>query len=308
MRKSGANVGPALTLALETNVTNPPGHRAAAPAISAGTTQRMHPVKHGRILLDMADGVAVMTLNDPGVLNAFGQKLREDMSAALDTLEASEARCLLITGAGRAFCSGANLADPDRKPRDRQAEARGEAKSDLESWYHPTFLRLRALPIPIVAAVNGVAAGAGMSLALSADIKLAARSAYFLQAFARIGLVPDCGSSYVLPRMIGMSRAMELSLLAEKLPAETALDWGLINRVVDDAQLLGEAITMARRLADGPRSLGLIRRLYWESLENTYEAQLDLEGKLQTEAGLSADYTEGVTAFREKRPAHFTGR
>ena len=169
-------------------------------------------------------------------------------------------------------------------------------------------MRLRALPFPIVAAINGVAAGAGMSLALSADIKLAVRSAYFLQAFARIGLVPDCGSSYVLPRMIGMSRALELSLLAEKLPAETALDWGLINRVVDDAELMREASTMARRLADGPRSLGLIRRLYWESLENTYEAQLALEARLQTEAGLSADYTEGVTAFREKRPARFSGR
>lgn len=270
--------------------------------------QGKHQVKHGRILLDMADGVAVMTLNDPGVLNAFGQKLREDMSDTLDRLEASDARCLLITGAGRAFCSGANLADPDRPPRDREAEARGEAKSDLESWYNPAFMRLRALRIPIVAAVNGVAAGAGMSLALSADLKLAARSAYFLQAFARIGLVPDCGSSYILPRMIGMSRALELSLLAEKLPAETALEWGLINRVVDDAQLLGEALTMARRLADGPRSLGLIRRLYWEGLENGYEDQLALEARLQTEAGLSADYAEGVTAFREKRPARFSGR
>lgn len=265
-------------------------------------------MRHGRILLEAADGVAVMTLNDPGVLNAFGLKLREDMSQALDAVEAGGARCLLITGAGRGFCSGANLTDPDRPPRDRQAEARGEAKSDLESWYNPTFLRLRALPIPVVAAVNGVAAGAGMSLALSADIKVAARSAYFLQAFARIGLVPDCGSSYILPRMIGLTRALELSLLAEKLPAETALAWGLVNRVANDDLLMPEAMAMARRLADGPRSLGLIRRLYWEGLENSYEGQLALEAKLQTEAGLTQDCAEGVAAFREKRPAKFHGR
>jgi 2-(1,2-epoxy-1,2-dihydrophenyl)acetyl-CoA isomerase len=262
---------------------------------------------NGRILLDVADGVAVMTLNHPATLNAFGAKLRADMTEALDQVEAGDARCLLITGAGRGFCSGANLNDPDRPPRDREAEARGEAKSDLQSWYHPTFLRLRALKIPVVAAVNGIAAGAGMSLALSADIKIAARSAAFLQAFARIGLVPDCGASYLLPRLIGVSRAMELSLLAEPLAAETALAWGMINRVVDDAALMETSMAMARRLADGPVSLGLIRKLYWESLENTYSGQLDLEAKLQSQAGLSADHAEGVAAFREKRKARFQG-
>jgi 2-(1,2-epoxy-1,2-dihydrophenyl)acetyl-CoA isomerase len=264
-------------------------------------------MKHGRVLLEMRDSIAVMTLNDPPVLNAFGVKLREDMTAALDAIETSGARCLLITGAGRAFCSGANLSDPDRPPRDREAEARGEAKSDLEAWYHPTFLRLRALEMPVVAAVNGIAAGAGMSLALSADLKIAARSASFLQAFARIGLVPDCGSSYILPRLIGMSRAMELSMLAERLPAETAHQWGMINRVVDDASLMPEALGLAQRLAQGPRSLALIRRLYWEALENQYAEQLSLEGKFQSVAGLTADYSEGVAAFREKRAARFIG-
>ena len=132
--------------------------------------------------------------------------------------------------------------DPDRVARDRAAEARGEIKSDLETWYNPMFLRLRALSIPIVTAINGMAAGAGMSLALTGDIRIAARSASFLQAFARIGLVPDCGSSWLLPRMIGMARAMELSLLAERLPAETALSWGLINRLEDDAALLPKAM------------------------------------------------------------------
>lgn len=262
---------------------------------------------NGRVLLHLEDNVAVMTLNDPGVLNAFGMKLKQDMTAALDATEAAGARCLVITGAGRAFCSGANLADPDRPPRDRQAEARGEVKSDLEAWYNPTFLRLRDLPIPVVTAINGIAAGAGMSLALSGDIRIAARSASFLQAFARIGLVPDCGSSFLLPRLIGTARALELSLLAEPLNAETALAWGMINRVVDDAALMTEAMAMARRLADGPASLGMIRRLYWEGMTNSYPEQLALEARVQIAATLSEDFREGVAAFREKRKPRFTG-
>jgi 2-(1,2-epoxy-1,2-dihydrophenyl)acetyl-CoA isomerase len=265
-------------------------------------------MKHGRIILETTDDVAVLTLNDPSVLNAFGQKLREDMTIAMDQVEAGSARCLVITGAGRAFCSGANLTDPDRPPRDRAAEARGEAKSDLHSWYNPMFMRLRGLSIPIVTAINGIAAGAGMSLALTGDIRIAARSASFLQAFARIGLVPDCGSSWILPRLVGMARAMELSLLAERLPAETALSWGLINRLEDDAALMPRAMELARGLAAGPMSLGLIRQMYWQSLENTYSGQLDLEAKLQTQAGMSRDYAEGVAAFREKRPATFQGQ
>jgi 2-(1,2-epoxy-1,2-dihydrophenyl)acetyl-CoA isomerase len=265
-------------------------------------------MKHGRIRLETTGDVAVMTLNDPTVLNAFGQKLREDMTVAMERVEAGSARCLIITGAGRAFCSGANLNDPDRPPRDRGAEARGEAKSDLEAWYNPMFMRLRALPIPIVTAINGMAAGAGMSLALSGDIRIAARSASFLQAFARIGLVPDCGSSWLLPRMIGMSRAMELSLLAERLPAETALSWGLINRMEEDADLMPKAMELARGLAAGPKSLGLIRRLYWEGMDNCYSDQLNLEAKLQNQAGMTGDYTEGVAAFREKRAAKFSGQ
>jgi len=263
---------------------------------------------NGRVLLDIQDNVAVLTLNDPSVLNAFGFKLRQDVTWTLDRLENENARCLMITGAGRAFSSGANLNDPDRPPRDRAAEARGEVKSELEAWYNPFFLRLRDLNMPIVTAINGIAAGVGMSLALVGDIRIAARSASFLQAFAKIGLVPDGGSSYMLPRMIGMARAMELSMLAERLPAETALEWGLINRLVDDADLMASSMEMARRLADGPASLTLIRKMYWGSLENSYEQQLGLEAKLQLQAGMTADYTEGVTAFREKRKTRFTGR
>jgi 2-(1,2-epoxy-1,2-dihydrophenyl)acetyl-CoA isomerase len=170
------------------------------------------------------------------------------------------------------------------------------------------FMRLRALPIPIVTAINGMAAGAGMSLALTGDIRIAARSASFLQAFARIGLVPDCGSSWLLPRLIGMARAMELSLLAERLPAETALSWGLINRLEEDDALMPRAMEVAQGLAAGPRSLGLIRQMYWQAMENTYSDQLDLEAKLQSQAAVTRDYEEGVAAFREKRPARFTGR
>jgi 2-(1,2-epoxy-1,2-dihydrophenyl)acetyl-CoA isomerase len=242
------------------------------------------------------------------VLNAFGYKLRQDMADAMDRIESGSARCLVITGAGRAFCSGANLNDPDRPPRDRAAEARGDAQSDLESWYNPMFMRLRGLSIPIVTAINGMAAGAGMSLALSGDVRIAARSASFLQAFARIGLVPDCGSSWLLPRLVGMARAMELSLLAERLPAETALAWGLINRLEDDAALMPKAMELAAGLASGPKSLGLIRRMYWEGMDKTYSEQLDLEAKLQSQAGMTRDFEEGVTAFREKRPARFTGQ
>lgn len=265
-------------------------------------------MKHGRIRIETTGDVAVMTLDDPSVLNAFGHKLREDMAAAMDRVEAGSSRCLVITGAGRAFCSGANLNDPDRPPRDRAAEARGEVESDLEAWYNPMFMRLRALSIPIVTAINGIAAGAGMSLALSGDIRVAARSASFLQAFARIGLVPDCGSSWLLPRLIGMARAMELSLLAEPLPAETALSWGLINRVEEDAALMPKAIELARGLARGPRSLGLIRQMYWQAMDNDYSKQLELESKLQIQAGMTRDFEEGVAAFREKRPAKFNGR
>ena len=265
-------------------------------------------MQHGRILLETTGDVAVMTLNDPSVLNAFGRKLREDMTVAMDRVESGSARCLVITGAGRAFCSGANLNDPDRAARDRAAEARGEVKSDLETWYNPMFLRLRALSIPIVTAINGMAAGAGMSLALTGDIRIAARSASFLQAFARIGLVPDCGSSWLLPRMIGMARAMELSLLAERLPAETALSWGLINRMEEDEALMPKAMQMAQALAAGPKSLGLIRQMYWEGMDNRYSEQLDLEAKLQSQAGATRDFEEGVAAFREKRPAKFAGQ
>jgi 2-(1,2-epoxy-1,2-dihydrophenyl)acetyl-CoA isomerase len=267
-------------------------------------------MQHGKVTLEVSNRIGLLTLNDPGTLNAWGEKLKADFVEALDQIEAAgtDIRAVVMTGAGRGFSSGANLNDPDAPPRDREAEARGEQPSSLEAYYNPMLLRLRELDVPLVSAVNGVAAGIGMSMALTCDMVVMGRSAYFLQAFARIGLVPDGGATYLLPRLIGMRRAAELSLLADKLPAQTALDWGLANRVVDDDQVVEEAMKLGQRLADGPMSLGLIRKMYWQSLENDYPTQLALESKLQSAAGLSDDHQEGINAFREKRKAAFSGR
>jgi 2-(1,2-epoxy-1,2-dihydrophenyl)acetyl-CoA isomerase len=257
-----------------------------------------------RASLEIDGALAILSLNHPEVLNALSDEMLKGMSDALDAIAGSDRpiRCLMITGAGRAFSAGANLQAGGNAPLPRRA---GHV---LETQYHPFLRRLRELPYPLVTAVNGAAAGAGMSIALMGDLILCARSAYFLQAFRRIGLVPDCGSTWLLPRLIGRARAIELSLLGERLPAETALAWGLINRVYDDDALMSEARKLAQQLAAGPTvALGLIRRLYWESQENSHEEQLDLEVRLQRLAGASADSKEGVQAFLEKRPAKFAG-
>ena len=261
-------------------------------------------MKFNLVTLDVEDGTALLTLNHPEVMNAISTDMLEGIMDALDHVEdkANNVRCLVITGTGKGFCAGANL--QGRNTGDKRG-----AGSVLESHYHPILRRLRHLHCPIITAVNGVAAGAGMSIALTGDLVLAAKSAYFLQAFRRIGLVPDAGSTWMLPRLIGLARAMELSLLGEKLPSEKALDWGLINRVYDDANLMTEAKKMASELANGPTvALGLIRKLYWTSPENSFEEQLDLEFRSQRVAGSSGDFKEGVTAFLEKRPAKFTGK
>jgi len=258
------------------------------------------------VTLDFDGSVAVLRLDHQEVMNAVSMDMLGGLAEALDAIDdrKAEVRCLVITGQGRAFCAGANLQGRgNTKPG-----ARSNAGAALETAYHPILRRLRNLHCPIVTSVNGVAAGAGMSIALMGDMILCARSSYFLQAFRRIGLVPDCGSTWLLPRLVGRARAVELSLMGERLPAEKALEWGLVNRVHDDADLMAEAMKLAHDLANGPTvALSLIRKLYWDSSENSFEQQLNLEFESQRIAGSAEDFKEGVTAFLEKRPAKFKG-
>ena len=259
------------------------------------------------IKLEFKDGIALLTLSNPKVLNAVSSQMLRDLNQVPDEIEdpSHGARCLLITGEGRGFCSGADLSKLKRGDEAADQLDRGEA---LKEWYRPILLRLRDLSMPIVTAVNGPAAGVGMSFALLGDIVLAARSAFFLQAFRNIGLVPDGGATFILPRRIGFSRAMELSLLGERLSADKALEWGMINRVCEEDQLMPEALELAKSLAEGPtESLNLIRKAYWKSADNTYEEQLELEEAFQSRAGKTHDHREGVAAFLEKRPANFKG-
>jgi 2-(1,2-epoxy-1,2-dihydrophenyl)acetyl-CoA isomerase len=256
-----------------------------------------------RAKLDIEGRIAILKLNHPEVMNAVSPEMVGGLMKALDEIERrrDEVRCVIITGEGRGFCAGANL-------QPASSGERVDAGMLLETVFHPFLRRLRELAVPLITSVNGVAAGIGMSFALMGDLVLCARSAYFLQAFRRIGLVPDGGSTWILPRLIGKARSTELSLLGERLPADKALEWGLVNRVFADDELLEKAREMARELADGPTiALGLIRRLYWESLDNTYEEQLNLERQMQRKAGSTNDFKEGVQAFRQKRPANFKG-
>jgi len=258
--------------------------------------------------LDTGTNVAVLTLNQPDSLNAVSQTMIDELTAALEQVsqENSGVRCLVMTGAGRAFCAGANLADG--RMAGNMANPERDLGELLENGYHPILRKLRDLPFPFVTAVNGGAAGIGMSFALMGDLILVARSAYFLQAFRRIGLVPDGGSTWLLPRLVGRARALELSMLGEKLPAEKALEWGLINRLYDDDILMDETMILARSLADGPtQAMKLIRHAYWQSFENSYEDQLGLERDLQRRAGRTKDFVEGVSAFIQKRNPDFTG-
>lgn len=258
------------------------------------------------LLVSVDAGVQRLTLNRPEKLNAFSPELLAALGKAfVDAETDSSIRAVLLTGAGRGFCAGADLDQrnvaADAPPLDLGA--------GLESVYNPMIRRMRALEKPIVCAVNGIAAGAGTSLAFACDIVLAARSAAFLQAFARIGLVPDAGATHFLPRLVGSARAMGMALLAEPLSAEDAERWGLIWRCVDDAALPSEALSIAQKLAAGPtRTYGLIKRALLASAGNTLDLQLDLERELQREAGHTQDFREGVSAFKEKRKARYQGR
>jgi 2-(1,2-epoxy-1,2-dihydrophenyl)acetyl-CoA isomerase len=257
------------------------------------------------ILVDKRAGYRVITLNRPDRLNAFNEALHEALRTALAEAETDkDCRALLITGAGRGFCTGQDLSDRVIKPG--ETVVLGAAQ---ENYYNPLVRKLRILPFPVIAAVNGAAAGAGCNIALACDIVLAARSASFIQSFARIGLVPDTGGTWILPRLIGDARARGLALLAEPLPAETACAWGLIWKCVDDGALASEAQKLCEHFAAAPtQGLVLTKRALDASATNSLDAQLDLERDLQREAGATADYAEGVRAFLEKRKPNFTGR
>ena len=256
--------------------------------------------EHIRVELGPA-AVATVTIARPEKLNALSAQTVDELRSAVEEAPKSGARCLLLTGEGRGFSSGADLTSGGGLPADA-----GEA---LDKHFNPLVEALFALPIPVVAAVNGAAAGAGCSLALAADIVIAARSAYFLQAFVNIGLIPDAGATWLLPRLAGRARAMEMMMLGERIPAEQAQQWGLISRVVDDEYLTSEAVALATRLAQGPTmALGLIRKLAREAERLPLTEALGAERVAQREAGHTEDFKQAVLSFLQKQQPRFEGR
>jgi 2-(1,2-epoxy-1,2-dihydrophenyl)acetyl-CoA isomerase len=257
------------------------------------------------ILVERRAGYRIVTLNRPELLNAFNDAMHRELRQAIDDAEAdASCRALMITGAGRGFSGGQDLNDRLVKPGEKLPPS-----TSLEQYYNPLVRRLRALPFPVIAAVNGVAAGAACNIALACDIVIAARSASFVQSFARIGLIPDSGGTWFLPRLVGDARARGLALLAGPLPAEKAEQWGLIWKCVDDASLIAEAQKLCEHFAAAPtQGLALIKRALDASATNTLDAQLDLERDLQNVAREIPDYAEGVRAFMEKRKPNFIGR
>jgi 2-(1,2-epoxy-1,2-dihydrophenyl)acetyl-CoA isomerase len=251
------------------------------------------------ILIDHRGAWRIVTLNRPDRLNAFNEAMHRALAKALDDAsEDIDCRAVLLTGAGRGFCAGQDLSDIS-----------GDLAAVIENFYNPLVRRIRTLNKPVVCAVNGTAAGAGANIALACDIVLAARSAKFIQSFAKIGLVPDSGGTYFLPRLIGEARAKALAMLAEPISAETAASFGMIWRVVDDDKLASEAEALTAHLAAQPtQGLALTKQALAQSATNSLDAQLDLERDLQRQAGATPDYAEGVDAFIAKRPPKFTGR
>ncbi|NDH63907.1 MAG: 2-(1,2-epoxy-1,2-dihydrophenyl)acetyl-CoA isomerase [Alphaproteobacteria bacterium] len=258
-----------------------------------------------KILLARDNGLATLTFNAPDRLNAVSRKMIAEIKTCWEELAADDTvRAVLITGAGRGFCAGADLADPDRA-----AGATADSGAALDKYFNPVIRLMRTIPKPIVAAVNGVAAGVGMSFALASDIAIAGKSASFLQAFARIGLLPDGGSTWFLPRLVGDQRARALAMLAPQIPAEKAKEWGLIWDVVDDAALMTTATEIARKLASGPTlALARIKGALAQAGGNDLSTQLDVERDYQRELGRSDDFREGVAAFLAKRKPDFKGR
>lgn len=257
------------------------------------------------ILLGIAGGVARMTFNRPDRLNSFTVAMHDEVASALTALEAAaDVRALLITGAGRGFCAGQDLNDRTVSPEGGSVDL----GLSVERYYNPLIRRLTSLDMPVICAVNGVAAGAGANIALACDIVLAARSAKFIESFAAIGLIPDSGGSWALPRLVGQARALGMALTGDPIGAEQAADWGLIWKCVDDAALMAEAEALALRLAAGP-TLGLAatKRLIRGTWQKSLDTDLDDERDLMRLLGASADYREGVAAFLEKRRPNFTG-
>jgi 2-(1,2-epoxy-1,2-dihydrophenyl)acetyl-CoA isomerase len=257
------------------------------------------------VLLEVQDRVAVVTLNRPDKLNAFVQDMRVELMAALDdAFGRRELRAVILTGAGRAFCSGQDLGE--RAASMKESAEGPDLGQSLGTYYNPMIRMIRTTAMPVIAAVNGVAAGAGANLALACDIVVAAKSAKFVQSFSKIGLIPDAGGTYILPRLVGRARAMGLALLGDMIDAETAANWGLIWKCVDDMALMPEAQAIAKQLCEGPaQALASIKRALNESPNNSLDRQLDLERDLQKVLGKSPDYREGVMAFTEKRKPKF---
>ena len=253
----------------------------------------------------ISDGLAVLTLNRPDSLNSFNTQMHEEVRDALTRVEQDgTVRCPLLTGNGRGFCAGQDLSDRSVAPGDTPRDL-GES---IETNYNPLLRRLMALPMPVLCAVNGVAAGAGANIALACDIVLAARSAKFIQAFCKIGLIPDSGGTYTLPRLVGQARAMGLAMLGDAITAEQAESWGMIWKAVDDDKLKDEALALGRHFTTQPtKGLALIKKAIRASFDNDLDTQLDLERDLQREAGFTKDYQEGVAAFLEKRKPVFKG-
>jgi len=256
------------------------------------------------IILSFEGDIAVITLNRPDKLNSFTQVMHEELRSAFTEIENSNVRAMIITGQGRGFCAGQDLGDPAFEINDNF-----DAGDSIEQNYNPLVKRIINMPFPVIAAVNGVAAGAGANIALACDIILAAKSAKFIQAFAKIGLIPDAGGTWTLPRQLGMARAKGLAMLAEPLSADTALQWGLIWDVIEDDKLMTEAKEMATRLASQPtKAFAAIKQAMHAAASNDLATQLELERELQSTASKSDDFKEGVAAFMEKRKPVFKGK
>ena len=257
------------------------------------------------ILFDVGEGVATITLNRPDVLNSFRRPMAAALVGALDRVRDDDSlRAVVLTGAGRGFCAGQDLAEAI--PREGEMPDLGDIVRDT---YNPVIRAIRKLEKPVIAAVNGVAAGAGANVAFACDIVFASSSATFVQSFARIGVIPDSGGTFILPRIVGLHRATVLTMLAEKITAEQAREWGLVYMVTEPTALLDTAVGTAAHLATQPtRAFGLTKRGFNRSLGVDLDEQLELEEELQREAGRTNDYAEGVRAFLEKRPPVFTGR